>query len=41
MLPLSYENAQYHQNRRQKVVNRGLYVCMQGGVDILKFDKLS
>jgi len=27
------------QNRREKIFNRGLYVC-SGGVDILKFDKI-
>jgi len=26
VFPLSYENEQYHQNRRQKVFNRGLYI---------------
>jgi len=28
------------QNRRQKVFNRGIYVC-SGGLDILEFDKNS
>jgi len=36
MFPLSYENPQYHQNRRQKVFNRvALRLCR--GLDILQF----
>jgi len=33
-------DAPSEQNRRQKIFNRGLYVCA-GGLDILKFDKNS
>jgi len=40
MFLLSNENAQYHQNRRQKVFNRRvLRLCR--GFDISKFDKLN
>jgi len=41
MFPPSYKNAQYHQNLRQKVLNRGALRLYAGGFDILKFDKLN
>ena len=41
MFPLNYENAQYHQNRRQKVFNRGALRLCAGGFDISKFDKFN
>ena len=41
MFPPSYKNAQYHQNLRQKVFNRGALRLYAGRFDILKFDKLN
>ena len=38
--PLSYENAQYHQNRRQEVFNKEFLRCA-GGLDILQFNKFN